>query len=299
MKTLTALITGLKRSIKIWKGILIVWFVCMSLVSLLVIPFRSSMKAGFGRSMITEELMDGFNIEVFSDLDSVFTNLASYFSSGLFLLLLLGILMNAFLTGGLFYSLKGISGKFSSTEFFRACARNFWSFLVITIILTIIIIFLTVFITGLPVFLAAQSYTESGASPFLAVKIAVIILISVIITLIVVADYARAWQVANDKPACFKAMGFGFGRTFRTFLSSVPMMLILLAVQVLFAWLVLKIIGQWKPVNTGGIFLLFLMSQFLFFIRILMKTWRYASVTSLKEINDSQATPENSIKIQV
>jgi hypothetical protein len=35
----------------------------------------------------------------------------------------------------------------------------------------------------------------------------------------------------------------------------------------------------------------------LFFIRILLKTWRYASVTSLKEKNDLLTDPQGSSKI--
>ncbi|MCJ7448864.1 MAG: hypothetical protein MUO72_14350 [Bacteroidales bacterium] len=297
MKIIRALKSGALRALKVWKGVLIVWFCYLLLVSLVAIPMKGALKAGFGQSMITEMLRDGINVEVFSDLGAILTNLIAYFSSGLFLLLLFGILMNAFLTGGLFDSLKGISVKFSSAEFFRASARNFWSFLVITLLINIIILFLTVFIIGITAAITMQSYNDSGTTSFLAVIVAAIILLSVIIILILVADYARAWQVAKEKPACFKALGFGSNRTFRTFLSSFPMMLMLISVQVLFAWLVLKILGSWKPLTTGGVFLLFLMSQFLFFIRILLKTWRYGSVTSLKEKNDLLTDAQGSSNI--
>lgn len=41
-----------------------------------------------------------------------------------------------------------------------------------------------------------------------------------------------------------------------------------------------------KPVTGGGVVLLFILSQLLFFIKILLKGWRYGSVTMLMEINN-------------
>ena len=87
---LKALKSGALRTLKVWKGILIVWFFYLLLVSLVAIPMRGALKAGFGQSMITELLVDGINVEVFSDLGPIFRNLIAYFSSGLFLLFLLG-----------------------------------------------------------------------------------------------------------------------------------------------------------------------------------------------------------------
>ncbi len=101
-----------------------------------------------------------------------------------------------------------------------------------------------------------------------------------------VADYARAWHVAQDKLACFKALGFGFSRTFGTFLSSYPMMLILLVIQLVFTLIVMLFLSRWKPGTGGGVFLLFLASQILFYIKCGLKVWRYGSVTSLMEIKN-------------
>ena len=56
-------------------------------------------------------------------------------------------------------------------------------------------------------------------------------------------------------------------------------------IQALYGWLVLSIITGMKPVTGVGVFLLFILSQLLFFIKILLKGWRYGSVTRLMEIN--------------
>jgi len=111
--------------------------------------------------------------------------------------------------------------------------------------------------------------------------------------LLLVADYARAWQASHEKNACFKAINFGFSRTFRTFFSSYPLMVILLIVQFLYGWFVLSIVPGMKPVTGGGVVLLFILSQLLFFIKILLKGWRYGSVTKLMEINNYPPIPSD------
>jgi hypothetical protein len=60
-------------------------------------------------------------------------------------------------------------------------------------------------------------------------------------------------------------------------------MFINITIQVLFAGFVLKFISGMGPHSAGGVFLLFLLSQFLFIIRILLRVWRYGSVTSMYE----------------
>jgi len=288
MKILTSLKTGMLRSMKSWKGIVIAWLCSFLLASLVAIPMKSALKAGFGNSMITEKLADGFNVEAFADLGASFRSLRSYFSSGLFMIMIIGFLVNSFLSGGLFNSLKGISGTFSSSEFFRASVKNFWSFFVISLIISMIILLMAILIIVLPVSIASQSESSPDGGAFKTAIIVTSFFLLVLTLLLLVADYARAWQASNDNNACFKAIGFGFRQTFRTFFSSYTLMLILFVVQGLYGWLVLSILPGMKPVKEGGILILFLISQLFFFIKILLKTWRYGSVTMLMELDNSK-----------
>jgi hypothetical protein len=60
-------------------------------------------------------------------------------------------------------------------------------------------------------------------------------------------------------------------------------MLLVVIIQLLFGWLVLEILPSWHPSTGGGIVVLFLVSQLLFIIKIMFRTLRYASVTSLMQ----------------
>jgi len=288
MKIFVAIKTGSIRTVKIWKGILIVWGVSLILTSMVAIPIKSALKSGFGDSMITEKLADGINIEVFADLGPVFKSLVSYFSTGLLMIIFIGFIMNSFLMGGVFESLKGSTVKFSGTEFLRASAKNFWSYLVISVIISLIVIIIAVLVIVIPTSILSNNSASSDTSGLRSWIIIASVFIILLAVMLLVADYARAWQASMTENACFKAIGFGFSRTFKTFLSSYPLMIILLIIQVFFGWFVIRILPDSKPLTGWGVFLLFVMSQFLFYIKIMLKFLRYGSVTSLMEYNNEK-----------
>jgi hypothetical protein len=292
MRILSALISGACRSLKSWKGVLIIWFITLLLVTLIASPVKNVMQHGLGRSMVTEQLADGFDFDIMSDLNATMGGLSSYLTTGFFLVLLTGFLINIFLSGGLFNSLRSSENKFSAAEFFRSAGRYFWSFLFISLIIYAIILFLMFLIVGITVIIAGESGDFSEAAPYKVSIITGSVFLLFLMILLLVADYARAWQVAREKSACFSAIGFGFSQTFKRFWSSFPLMIIVILMQVLFGWLVLKIIPGWRPGNAGGVIFLFLSSQFLFFLKIILKTWRYGSVTALMEKNNPPFIPE-------
>ncbi len=290
MKIFKALASGFCKTLKAWHGILLIWLGSLLTVSLVALPVKEFFKSALGGSMITERLMEGIDVEVLGDIGSGFRNLISSFPMGWLLLILTGILLGAFLNGGIFNRLKASSGKFSFPEFFRASAKNFWPFLVISVTISLIICMLSLLIIVLPVVIVAgaESTSASETAPILTALISIVcfLLISLIFTL--AADYARAWHVAQERQACFAALGFGFRRAFGTFMSSYPMMLVLFVIQVIFTLLVMVFLSRWKAETGSGVFLLFVVSQMLFYIKTGLKVWRYGSVTALKEINDTK-----------
>jgi hypothetical protein len=285
MKIFNSLKTGFSRSVKSWKGIVIILIYSLLLVSMVAMPMKNSLIAAFGNSMIAEKLAAGINIEVYADMEAGFRSQISYFSGGLIMITLMGFLINAFLSAGLFNSLKGTSAPFSYYDFFRTSVKNFWSFTIITIIISLLIILLAILIIVIPVSIVGKASSSSEGAAFKTFICVTSIFFLILPLLLLVADYARAWQVSQDENACFKAIGFGFRQIFRTFISAYPMMLFLLIIQLLYGWLVLRLLGGIRPFAETGIILLFIISQFLFFIRIFLKTWRYGSVSGMMELN--------------
>lgn len=283
MKIFSSLKTGLSRALKSRKGVLIVWFIMFILVLIFIYPLRRSLSSAFGQSMITEKLANGFDIEVFADLGSTLKSLLSFFTAGFMFVCLIGFVLNAFLTAGLFGSLRKESGKFSSQEFFRAGSKNFWSFLIILLIITAILFFFSGILIGVPMTILRMPTDMSEKSRYSIVVIAIVVLFLCLPIFLLVADYARAWKAAHEDESCFKAFGAGFRLTFGKFWSAYFMMFLLILAQIALGLVIMMILPTWKPVTGGGVFLLLIISQLMIYARLLLKTWRYASVTSLLE----------------
>ncbi|MBK7713387.1 MAG: hypothetical protein IPJ37_22505 [Bacteroidales bacterium] len=285
MKLAYAIKTGLSRSLKAWKGIIVFWLISIFMVSFLVVPFKAGMKAVLGKSMITEKLTEGLNLDVLGDFGTNFTSMGASLFSGVLVLALAAILVNIFITGGFFNSVKSSDLKGTYQEFFRASAKNFWPFLVISSILYIIALLLIIVIIVVPVSIAGNAESAPEGIIFKTLAISGSVFILAISIVFLVADYARAWQAARAESAGFKALGFGFRQTFRTFFQSLGLMLLIIVLQVLVAWCVMKIIAIYTPSRGAGVFLLFIVSQLLLVVKILIKVLRYASVSSLMEQN--------------
>jgi len=293
MKIILAIKSGFSRSLRSWKGILVFWILSFVTVSLLVLPLKAGLNAAFGSSMITEKLINGINLDVLGDLGRNLHSMGSSLLSGTILLCIVAILTDTFIAGGLFESVRSGNDRLSGENFFRASGKNFLPFLIVSLILSLILICLIVLVLVVPVSVAANAESAPEGTIFrtLAVSCPVFIVAASIIML--VADYARAWQAARVQNAGFKALGFGFSKTFSTFFTSFVLMILLLIIQALPGLAIAAIITGYTPSTGGGVFLLFVLSQLLIITRIFLKVVRYGSVTALMEYNSSHGLPSS------
>jgi hypothetical protein len=238
-----------------------------------------------GSSMVSELLTDTVNIDVITDLSVGMGAIRPVLTIGILLVLFFGFLMNVFVTGGLFSILGNISDSKPLSRFFAGATSNFWSFLVIILTTIAMLMLAASVIGGIPIMIVrgGDAGTAEPGVVGKTVKIVLIILAFLLPLFLLIADYARAWQVVHDEKKPFKAIGFGFSKTFSTLFTSYPMMLILVALQTGFgAWAASKLLSA-KPDTGGEVFQFFIISQLLFIIKILMRAWRYGSVTSAME----------------
>jgi hypothetical protein len=291
MRIILAIKSGVLGSLKAWKGVLIYWLISLFLAATVVLPLKAGLKAAYGDSMITDKLKDGIDIDVFGDLGPILHSLISSISVGLFSVILFGIIFYSFISGGIFNALKNGSEKFSSENFFRASGRTFWPYLLISVLLYLITILLLIFIVVIPVSVAVQANSERGGTVIKTLSVSFSVFIIAMSLVLLAADYARAWQTSRLKNDGFKALGFGFRQTFRTFFSSFPLMIIILSLQGLVGWCVLLLMAGFTPVTGKGVFLLLLISQSLFFLKIFIRMVRYGSVTSLMEQYNLDTSP--------
>jgi len=285
MKIFTHLKSGAIRSLQAWKGVIVIWLLILFLISLLALPVKSGFKSMLGSSMVTELFAETINIDVITDLITGVGVIMPMLTIGFLLVLFFGFILNVFVTGGLFSILDSKNEAKTLSRFFAGAAENFWSFMIIILITIAMLMFAAAIIGGIPVFIVSggESGSPEPGSMGKTIKIALIILAILLPVFLLVADYARAWQVNHSEKKPFRAIGFGFSKTFRTFLTSYPMMLILVTVQtVLGAFAASKLLSA-KPDTGGAVFLFFILTQILFILKILLRAWRYGSVTSAME----------------
>jgi hypothetical protein len=284
MKIFNSLITGFSRAFKSLKGVLITWLTMFFLVIVFIYPLRGSLSSAFGSSMITEKLAQGFDIEVFADLGPALGSLLSFITAGFILVYFVGFVLNAFLTAGLFGSVKNGNEKFSAQEFFRAGSKNFWPFFIISLVITAIIIIITGILMVVPIAITTMSDSLPEKSRITVLIAAGTVNLLLMPIFLLISDYSRAWKTAHEEESCFRAIGFGFSHTFSKLWSSYIMMVLLIFSQMILGIIILIFIPDWRPVTGGGVFLLLIISQLLILARLLLKTWRYASVTSLMKV---------------
>jgi len=294
MKILSHLKSGALRSVKSWKGILIIWFLIFVMIGILAASAKSGLKSMIGSSMITELLRDTVNADVLTDLKEGLSVLIASVTKGFILLILFTFIANAFFSGGLFNILSKKCSRKSLSCFLSGGASNFWSVLVINLIVSLIFIAVASIIGGILALIVSKSgggNPEPGAMSK-AIRFSIIIVALLLPVLLLVADYARAWLIGNDSKKPFSAIGAGFVMTFKKCVLSYLVMIILIIIQAGFGVLVVsKLMGS-KPSTGGGVFLLFLISQILFIIRLFLRTWRYGSVTSLLEETQTTAVSQ-------
>jgi hypothetical protein len=145
------------------------------------------------------------------------------------------------------------------------------------------IIFISLAITGITAVIISSAGSVSEKSSFIYQAVSFLVVLFLLPVFILIADNARAWKASNGNASGFMALGSGLSQTFTRFWSSYLMMLILIFCQLVFSALIFYLITVWKPVTGKGVMLLFIVTQLLVYARLLLKTWRYGSVTTLME----------------
>lgn len=283
MKIFDSLATGFLRALKAWKGVLIITISLLIAALLIINPVKSALNLAFGSSIALNEFLQNSSFDILVDLSNNITGLHSIFASGILLLIPAGILFYTFFSGGLFSYLRKDQGRFSVAMFFKESAQYFWPFLGITLLISLMGLFVSLFLTGIIYGISSVAESDSVTLQTILNAVSVLVMVVVMSVIFLIADYSRAHCVSDNKPPLFKSIGYGFKSTFGKFFPSFLMMVILIIVQVFFVWLITLLIMSWNPRSGIILFIMFVLSQVLVFVRMLLRSWRYGSVTSLME----------------
>ena len=280
MKILTVLRKGAVKSALSYRYILIIWVITLSMLLLVAIPLKSGFNSIFGRSLLTERFIDGFDLGLLGDIGPSFKILISEITNAGFLILLAGFLLYTFFSGGLFTRYTTEFGDFSTSSFMKASAIHFPAFLGVGILSLILTVLWTIIVAFVPSFIAT-AVTEDSYKALGIAKIFVPIWLLGLPLCFLVADNSRRWIASTGSHKIFKALSEGFTSLGKGFITSYLSILIVFVVNLIFLILVVLFVADTVPEKGWIVFLFFLATQLLLIIRLFLRAWRYATVTEL------------------
>jgi hypothetical protein len=144
----------------------------------------------------------------------------------------------------------------------------------------LIIVVWTLVIIGIPAAIAGTAAND----PFTVLSVSKIMAVVWVLGLPVwflVADRARIWVATTGIRRVFRAVGAGFSSLRIMFSVSYAAVLTVFLVNLAFLGLIFAFTAGALPEKGYMISLFFLATQALFFLRIFLKAWRYATVSEL------------------
>lgn len=284
MKFIKAFTSGAARALRSIKALLIIWLLTFTVLAVFSVPLKSYISSALGNTASTSLLNDGFDISFFMNLGEAFDPMMSAITGGILIIILIFFFLYVFFSGGLFDSLLANKWSYKPSDFFRSSSRYFLSYLVVVILVMIMTLLAMFLVIGLPLIIQGAGSSGSEAATMKLVSILRIVALLVLPIFLLVADYARVWLAANNHFKVFKALGYGFKATFKSFFGSYFFMLVMIIVQGLYLMLVVKLLSDYTPDTGGGLFLLFLISQVLFFIKLYLRALRYGGIAALYQL---------------
>ncbi|MFO7852332.1 MAG: hypothetical protein ACQERS_09000 [Bacteroidota bacterium] len=284
MKFIKAYTSGAVRALRSIKALLIIWLFTFSVLAVFSVPLKSYISSALGDTTSTSLLKDGFDISFFMNLGEAFDPMMSAITGGILIIILIFFFLYVFFSGGLFDSLLANKWSYKPGDFFRSSARYFLSYLMVVILVMLMTLIAMFLVIGVPLIIQRAGSAASEAATLKLISILRIIALLVLPIFLLVADYSRVWLAANNHFKVFKALGYGFKATFKSFFGSYFFMLTMIIVQGLYLMLVVKLLSDYTPDTGGGLFLLFLISQVLFFIKLYLRALRYGGIAALYQM---------------
>jgi hypothetical protein len=223
MSIVRAFSSGIRRATAEPKMVLVLYFTNLLIALPVAMAFRAVLQAGFGSSMAPSSLMEGLDFTTWSDFVTAHGDELSAVFRQISWVVIVSMLLNSFLSGGILTILKDSRGKYSASSFFGGCGAYLGRFLRL-FVLFVIVLLLVSLLVGTLVALLADGILENASSEVTDfwVRIATIVLFFIpAMIVMMIADYAKVSVVLNEEQSmlksAWKSTRFVFRHFFRTF----------------------------------------------------------------------------------
>ncbi len=245
MSIVRAFSSGLRRASTEPKMILVLYFANLLMALPVAMAFRAVLASGFGSSMTPSTLLGSLDFTTWQDFLTVHRDELSAVFRQISWIVMLSMLVNAFLAGGILTVLKDSRGKFTASSFFGGCGAYLGRFLRLFLLFVIVLLLVGLLVGGIVGFLG-QALTDNANSEitYIWVQCAMAILFMIPVMLVMmIADYAKVSVVLNDErsmlKSAWKATTFVFRNIFKTF--GLELLLVLVAILLFVVYLLIDL----------------------------------------------------------
>ena len=283
MKIITSYTTGFKSTFNTKKLVTTIYIITFLMALMLAIPFSGTIQKEAGNSMAFSALLKGFDYTVYQDfMNHSAKAIQPYISTAIWLGIFY-LLFTIFFEGGILKVLKRKEDKFTLRFFWEASAKYFSRFLrlaiymIITLAITAVILFFI--LAQILSFVYKSAPNESYI--FYTLLIGIIIYLLIFIFLLIVTDYAKVMIVENDEYRPFRTIVRSFSFSFKHFLCTYFLYLLLLIVPIILFLIYFKIESAIGMTSGWRILLIFIIQQLLVWCRVFTKIWILGSELTL------------------
>jgi hypothetical protein len=283
MKILTSYTTGFKSAFNTKKLVTTIYVITFLMALMLAIPFRNTIQKEAGNSMAFSTLLKGFDYTVYQDFMNHSGDAIRPYIATAFWLAIFYLLFTIFFEGGILTVLKRKEDKFTLRFFWEASAKYFSRFfrLALYMLITQAIIAVIIFIILAQILSSVYNSAPNEISIFYTFVAGVVTYLLIFIFLLIVSDYAKVMLVENEEYRPFRTILRSFGFSFKHFLSTYFLYLLLLVVPILLYIIYFKLESAIGMTSGFNILVIFIMQQLLIWSRVLTKIWILGSELNL------------------
>ncbi|MCH7826757.1 MAG: hypothetical protein IIC75_02090 [Bacteroidetes bacterium] len=221
MKFITSYFSGLISALKNIKILFVIYFIAFIFAFIIASAFKSAIANATGSSMALLTMLKDFDYSTYSNFMHLFRDTISPLIKVAFLFGIFYSIFSIFFSGGIISKLCKKSGRTSLSIFWADSWAYFWRFLRLFIYI-LILQFIVVLLVYLPVSAIISSIGDSVQSEetyFYIAITGVIIHLFLIITLVLVSDYAKIMMVNDESFRPFRTILRAFAFIFKHFFS--------------------------------------------------------------------------------
>jgi hypothetical protein len=283
MKILNSYTTGFKSAFNTKKLVTTIYVITFLMALMLAIPFGNTIQKEAGNSMAFSALLKGFDYTVYQDFMNHSGDAIRPFISTAVWLGIFYLLFTIFFEGGILTVLKRKEDKFTLRFFWEASAKYFSRFfrLALYMLITQAIIAVIIFIILAQILSSVYNSAPNEISIFYTFVAGVVIYLLIFIFLLIVTDYAKVMLVENEEYRPFRTILRSFAFSFKHFLSTYFLYLLLLVVPILLYLIYFKLESAIGMTSGFNILVIFILQQLLIWSRVFTKIWILGSELNL------------------